>query len=91
MALSGDGNVQDLTLDIISHSWIFLTAVILTVSLAEDAWLLKDRNAIVDRIARITIVIISSVRVKAELGFRVREGVFGKVFFEWNIEVGIKE
>jgi hypothetical protein len=53
-----------------------LTADTLTESLAEEALELNDMKAIVARIARMTIVTISSTRVKAPLEFRIRNSEF---------------
>ncbi|EKE28413.1 MAG: hypothetical protein ACD_3C00061G0002 [uncultured bacterium (gcode 4)] len=69
-ALSGEGKVHDLALEIMSHLCTDLTADTLTVSRADLLWFINDMLAIVARIAKITIVTISSTRVKAFDKFR---------------------
>jgi hypothetical protein len=54
-----------------SHFLIFVVSDNLTESLALHDWDEKERNAIVARIARITITTISSTRVKAENFFEL--------------------
>ena len=50
-----------------SHFLMFAISERRALSLADEDWLEKERNAIVANIASITITTISSTRVKAEL------------------------
>jgi hypothetical protein len=63
--LSGFGNVQTVAEKIDSHLAILFISDSLVESLAEADCEEKDRNAIVARIARITITTINSTNVKA--------------------------
>jgi hypothetical protein len=62
---SGFGSVQAVAWKTQSHFEILFMSASLVESLAEADWEEKDRNAMVARIARITITTISSTRVKA--------------------------
>jgi hypothetical protein len=64
MAESGMGYVPAVALNTESHFEMFDTSAILVESLALEDCELKLRNAIVARMARITITTISSTRVK---------------------------
>jgi hypothetical protein len=65
--LSGNGNFQEVADTIHSHLLILDISVNLVLSLALEDCDEKDKNAIVARIARITITTINSTKVKAEL------------------------
>jgi hypothetical protein len=78
---SGIGYVPDVALNTQSHFEIFDTSAILLESLADDDWEEKERNAIVARIARITITTISSTRVNPECF------LFSSVFIRVNLNI----
>jgi hypothetical protein len=69
MLFSGFGKLQDVTLNIESHFAILLISDNLVESLAEADWEENERNAMVARIARMTMTTISSTRVKALIFF----------------------